>query len=141
MSPPPPRAEPDGAAWRLTGLKCSPAMPAPGRWPPPGRAGATGRRLGCYLVPSTLPDGTPNRCKSAAEDKIGTRGLATGETMLDGTGLECTAAAWAEGDAEALEYSRCTTLQRRRAAAPRIPRIPRLDQPSPGRGTCCAPRR
>jgi alkylation response protein AidB-like acyl-CoA dehydrogenase len=105
-------AEPDGAAWRLTGLKWFTSNAGAGlalatarpRGAPDGARG-----LGCYLVPSMLPDGTPNRLHvRRLKDKVGTRGLATGETVLDG--------AWAVEVAppphglkamlEALEYSR-----------------------------------
>lgn len=105
-------AEPDGAAWRLTGLKWFTSNAGAGvalatarpRGAPDGARG-----LGCYLVPSTLPGGTPNRLHvRRLKDKVGTRGLATGETVLDG--------AWAVEVAppphglkamlEALEYSR-----------------------------------
>ncbi|MGL4963048.1 MAG: acyl-CoA dehydrogenase family protein [Inquilinus sp.] len=105
-------AEPDGAAWRLTGLKWFTSNAGAGvalatarpRGAPDGARG-----LGCYLVPSLLPDGTPNRLHvRRLKDKVGTRGLATGETVLDG--------AWAVEVApppnglkamlEALEYSR-----------------------------------
>ena len=105
-------AEPDGAAWRLTGLKWFTSNAGAGvalatarpRGAPDGARG-----LGCYLVPSALPDGTPNRLHvRRLKDKVGTRGLATGETVLDG--------AWAVEVAppphglkamlEALEYSR-----------------------------------
>lgn len=105
-------AEPDGDAWRLTGLKWFTSNAGAGvalatarpRGAPDGARG-----LGCYLVPSLLPDGTPNHLQvRRLKDKIGTRGLATGETVLDG--------AWAMEVAppphglkamlEALEYSR-----------------------------------
>lgn len=45
-------------------------------------AGAAG--LGLYLVPSRLADGAPNRLRiRRLKDKLGTRGLATGEIELD----------------------------------------------------------
>ena len=45
-------------------------------------AGAAG--LGLYLVPSHLADGAPNRTRiRRLKDKLGTRGLATGEIELD----------------------------------------------------------
>jgi alkylation response protein AidB-like acyl-CoA dehydrogenase len=105
-------AEPDGAAWRLTGLKWFTSNAGAGvalATARPRGAPEGARGLGCYLVPSTLPDGTPNRLHiRRLKDKIGTRGLATGETMLDG--------AWAlevappphglKAMLEALEYSR-----------------------------------
>lgn len=105
-------AVPDGTAWRLTGLKwfasnagCGLAFAtARPRGAPPG-----GKGLGCYLVPAALPDGTPNALWiRRLKDKLGTRGLATGEVELRG--------AWAREVApppeglkammEALEYSR-----------------------------------
>ncbi len=46
---------------------------------PPGSAG-----LGLYLVPSRLADGAPNRIRiRRLKEKLGTRGLATGEIELD----------------------------------------------------------
>lgn len=46
---------------------------------PPGGAG-----LGLYLVPSRLADGTPNHIRiRRLKEKLGTRGLATGEIELD----------------------------------------------------------
>ncbi|MFQ5775629.1 MAG: acyl-CoA dehydrogenase family protein [Kiloniellaceae bacterium] len=105
-------ARPDGEAWRLTGLKwfasnagCALAF-ATAR---PKGAPAGGRGLGCYLVPDTRPDGTPNALwVRRLKDKLGTRALATGEVELDG--------AWAlevagppdglKAMMEALEYSR-----------------------------------
>jgi acyl-CoA dehydrogenase len=105
-------AEPDGSAWRLTGLKWFTSNAGAGvalATARPRGAPEGARGLGCYLVPSTLPDGTPNRLQvRRLKDKIGTRGLATGETVLDG--------AWAlevappphglKAMLEALEYSR-----------------------------------
>lgn len=47
---------------------------------PPGAAG-----LGCYLVPDTLADGSRNTWRvRRLKDKLGTRGLATGEIDLNG---------------------------------------------------------
>ena len=133
-------AEPDGAAWRLTGLKWFASNAGAGlalatarpRGAPDGARG-----LGCYLVPSALPDGTPNRLSvRRLKDKVGTRGLATGETVLDG--------AWAVEVAppphglkamlEALEYSRVHNAfgaagMHRRA----LLEVAGLDQPPPGR--------
>jgi len=102
----------DGKDWRLTGLKwfasnagCGLAFAtARPRGAPPG-----GKGLGCYLVPATLADGTPNALWiRRLKDKLGTRGLATAEVELRG--------AWAQQVAgpsqglkammEALEYSR-----------------------------------
>ncbi|MGP1395717.1 MAG: acyl-CoA dehydrogenase family protein [Inquilinaceae bacterium] len=105
-------ARADGAAWRLTGLKWFTSNAGAGlalATARPEGAPAGGKGLGCYLVPGALPDGTANRIYvRRLKDKIGTRGLATGEADLDG--------AWAlevagQGDGlktmlEALEYSR-----------------------------------
>ena len=50
---------------------------------PEGAAGGGGG-LGLYLVPARRPDGTPNRYRiRRLKDKLGTRGLATGEIELD----------------------------------------------------------
>jgi alkylation response protein AidB-like acyl-CoA dehydrogenase len=106
------RAVKDGDGWRLTGLKWFTSNAgsdlALGTARPEGApAGADG--LGCYLVPADLPDGSANRLwVRRLKEKVGTRGLATGELELDG--------AWALEVAppprglkvmmEALEYSR-----------------------------------
>ncbi|NBB82672.1 MAG: acyl-CoA dehydrogenase [Alphaproteobacteria bacterium] len=73
---------------RLTGLKWfasnagSDVALATAR-PPRAPKGAKG--LGCYLVPARLPDGTANAYDiRRLKDKIGTRGLPTGEIALDG---------------------------------------------------------
>lgn len=80
-------ARPDGAAWRLTGLKwfasnadCGLALvTARPQGAPEGGAG-----LGCYLLPDRLPDGAPNRYwVRRLKDKLGTRGLPTGEIDLE----------------------------------------------------------
>ncbi|MEK0082355.1 acyl-CoA dehydrogenase family protein [Benzoatithermus flavus] len=48
-------------------------------------AGSAG--IGLYLVPRRLPDGSLNRYRiRALKEKLGTRGLATGEIELDGAG-------------------------------------------------------
>jgi alkylation response protein AidB-like acyl-CoA dehydrogenase len=105
-------ARAEAEAWRLTGLKWftsnadSGLALATGR-PEGGPEGGAG--LGCYLLPDTLPDGAPNRYRvRRLKDKLGTRGLPTGEVDLEG--------AWAleiagPGDGlkvmmEALGYSR-----------------------------------
>ena len=50
---------------------------------PEGAAGG-GAGLGLYLVPARAPDGTPNRYRiRRLKDKLGTRGLATGEIELE----------------------------------------------------------
>ena len=106
------RAQADGAAWRLTGLKWFTSNAGSGlalATARPKGAPAGGKGLGCYLVPDTLPDGSPNALWiRRLKDKLGTRALATGEVELDG--------AWAQEVAppphglkammEALEYSR-----------------------------------
>ena len=106
------RAEPDGDGWRLTGLKWftsnagSELALATAR---PAGAPAGGKGLGCYIVPMTRPDGAVNSLwVRRLKDKLGTRGLATGEIELEGAwavevagppaGLKCMM--------EALEYSR-----------------------------------
>jgi acyl-CoA dehydrogenase len=80
-------AAPDGGFWLLSGLKwftsnagCDLAL-ATAR-PAGAPAGADG--LGCYLVPTRPPDAIPGRVTvRRLKEKIGTNGLATGETMLD----------------------------------------------------------
>ena len=106
------RAEPAGDGWRLTGLKWftsnagSELALATAR---PAGAPAGGKGLGCYIVPMTRADGGANTVwVRRLKDKLGTRGLATGEIELDGAsavevagppdGLKCMM--------EALEYSR-----------------------------------
>ncbi len=105
-------AHPDGDAWRLHGLKWFTSNAGSGIamatarpvGAPPGSKG-----LGCYLVPDRLPDGQANtHWIRRLKDKLGTRGLATGEIELNG--------AWAleiappphglKAMMEALEYSR-----------------------------------
>lgn len=119
------RATPDGAGWRLTGLKWFTSNAGAGlalATARPQGAAPGGEGLGCYLVPSVLADGSENRLwVRRLKDKVGTRGLATGEMELDG--------AWAlevappprglKAMMEALEYSRvhnavgAAALQRR----------------------------
>jgi alkylation response protein AidB-like acyl-CoA dehydrogenase len=82
-------ARPDGEAWRLTGLKWFTSNAGSGlalaTARPPG-APPGGKGLGCYLVPDLLADGTPNSLwVRRLKDKLGTRGLATGEIELKGT--------------------------------------------------------
>ena len=51
----------------------------------PEGAASGGAALGLYLVPARDPDGTPNRYRiRRLKDKLGTRGLATGELELEG---------------------------------------------------------
>jgi alkylation response protein AidB-like acyl-CoA dehydrogenase len=119
------RATADGDAWRLIGLKWFTSNAGAGlalatARPDGARAGAGG--LGCYLVPAELPDGVANRLwVRRLKEKVGTRGLPTGELELDG--------AWAlevappphglKAMMEALAYSRihnavgAAALQRR----------------------------
>ena len=105
-------AVPDGKAWRLTGLKwfasnagCGLAFAtARPRGAPPG-----GKGLGCYLVPASLPNGTANTLWiRRLKDKLGTRGLATGEVELHGAWARQVAAPphGLKAMMEALEYSR-----------------------------------
>jgi acyl-CoA dehydrogenase len=71
---------------------------------PPGSAG-----LGLYLVPSHLEDGRPNHCRiRKLKDKLGTKGLPTGEIDLMGAeAVEIAAPPWGlKLMMEALEYSR-----------------------------------
>ena len=50
----------------------------------PEGAAAGGAGLGLYLVPAVAPDGTPNRYRiRRLKEKLGTRGLATGEIELE----------------------------------------------------------
>jgi len=52
----------------------------------PEGAAEGGAGLGLYLVPATRPDGGPNPMRiRRLKDKLGTRGIATGEVELDGT--------------------------------------------------------
>lgn len=95
------RARPDPAepgAWRVWGEKwfCSVAdadvfaLTARPEGAPPGTRG-----LGCFLVPRTLPDGSPNGFRiSRLKDKLGTRALASGEITFEG------ALAWPVGPVE-----------------------------------------
>lgn len=90
-------AEPDGEGlWRLTGEKwfCSNAdadlaMVLARR--PDAASGIKGVSL--FLLPRTLPDGTPNSYRIVRlKDKLGTRSMASGEISLQG------ARAWLVGD-------------------------------------------
>ena len=105
-------ARPDGDHWRLDGLKWFTSNAGSGMalaTARPADAPDGGAGLGCYLVPDTLPDGARNAWRvRRLKDKLGTRGLPTGEIDLNG--------AWAEEVAapphglrtmmEALAYSR-----------------------------------
>ncbi len=102
----------DGEAWRLTGLKWFTSNAGSGlamatarpEGAPPGSKG-----LGCYLVPEVLPDGEPNGLwLRRLKDKLGTRGLATGEMELnDSLGWEIAGPPnGLKAMLEALEYSR-----------------------------------
>jgi len=85
---------PDGT-WSLSGEKwfcsnagCDAALVLARARGVPGTAG-----LGLFLLPRTLPDGRRNRWRIVRlKEKLGTRGLATGEVLLEG------ATAWAVGD-------------------------------------------
>jgi alkylation response protein AidB-like acyl-CoA dehydrogenase len=102
----------DGAHWGLTGLKWF-ASNAGSGWAlataRPRGAPAGGKGLGCYLVPARLADGVPNRLwVRRLKDKLGTRGLPTGEIELDGASA-IEVAGPPEGlkaMMDALEYSR-----------------------------------
>lgn len=81
-------AEPGPAGVRLTGLKWFASSPdcdlalvtARPRGAPDGAAG-----IGLYLMPRLAADGTMNRFRiRRLKDKLGTRGLGTGEVELDG---------------------------------------------------------
>ena len=105
-------ARPDGDAWRLDGLKWFTSNAGSGiavATARPSGAPTGSKGLGLYLVPDRLPDGSSNtHWIRRLKDKLGTRGLATGEIELNG--------AWAQEIApppyglkammEALEYSR-----------------------------------
>ena len=105
-------ARADGDAWRLDGLKWFTSNAGSGiavATARPSGAPAGSKGLGLYLVPDGLPDGGTNtHWIRRLKDKLGTRGLATGEIELNG--------AWAQEIAppphglkammEALEYSR-----------------------------------
>jgi len=78
----------DGAAWLLEGDKwfCSNADAELSLVlaRPEGAAPGT-RGLGLFLLPRTLPDGTPNRYRIVRlKEKLGTRSMASGEIRLDG---------------------------------------------------------
>jgi alkylation response protein AidB-like acyl-CoA dehydrogenase len=91
------RASPlEDGAWALTGDKWFCSNPdaelamvlARREGGPPGLAGVS-----LFLLPRTLPDGTPNRYRIVRlKDKLGTRSMASGEIRLD------SAVAWLVGD-------------------------------------------
>ena len=106
------RADATNEGFRLHGLKWFTSNAGAGlalatARPDPAVPG--GRGLGCYLVPSHLEDGTPNRHRiRRLKEKAGTRGLATAELDLEGT-LSLEVAAPPDGlkvMLAALEYSR-----------------------------------
>jgi alkylation response protein AidB-like acyl-CoA dehydrogenase len=78
----------DGSHWLLEGDKwfCSNAdaeLALVLARPVDGIAGTKG--LGLYLLPRTLPDGSPNHYRIVRlKDKLGTRSMASGEIRLDG---------------------------------------------------------
>jgi alkylation response protein AidB-like acyl-CoA dehydrogenase len=72
---------------RLTGVKWFTSNAGAGMALATARPGDVpgGRGLGCYLVPGTLPDGSPNHHRiRRLKEKAGTRGLATAELDLLG---------------------------------------------------------
>ncbi len=81
-------ARPSGGGFALTGLKWFVSnvdgdLALVTARPEGAPNGAKG--LGLYLVPKRLADGAPNRYRiRRLKDKLGTRGLATGEIELDG---------------------------------------------------------
>ncbi len=80
-------ARAEGGHWRLTGLKwfasnADSSLAMATARPQGGPEGGAG--LSCYLLPDKLPDGAPNRYwVRRLKDKIGTRGLPTGEIDLE----------------------------------------------------------
>jgi hypothetical protein len=82
-------ARAEGAAWCLSGLKWFTSNADSGlalATARPEGAPEGGAGLGCYLVPDVLPDGAPNGFWiRRLKDKLGTRGLATGEIELEDT--------------------------------------------------------
>ena len=90
------RAVPEGDRWRLTGEKwfCSnaDAVLAMVLARPDGAAPGT-KGLSLFLLPKTLEDGSQNAYRIVRlKDKLGTRGMASGEIKLEG------ALAWLIGD-------------------------------------------
>lgn len=90
------RAVREGERWRLTGEKwfCSNADAALAMVlaRPEGAAPGT-RGLSLFLLPRSLEDGSPNAYRIVRlKDKLGTRGMASGEIKLEG------ALAWLVGD-------------------------------------------
>ncbi len=81
-------AEQADGHWRLTGLKWFTSNAGAGlalATARPTGAPDGSKGLGCYLVPSELDDGQPNRIRNRRlKDKLGTRGLATAEAELEG---------------------------------------------------------
>ncbi|MEE8273503.1 MAG: acyl-CoA dehydrogenase family protein [Alphaproteobacteria bacterium] len=75
-----------GLKWFVSNVDCDLAV-ATGR---PEGAPEGSKGLGLYLVPRLLDDGTPNRLHvRRLKDKLGTRGLATGEVdLLDAHAVE-----------------------------------------------------
>lgn len=105
-------ARPDGDGWRLDGLKWFTSNAGSGMalaTARPDGAPDGGAGLGCYLVPDTAADGSRNAWRvRRLKDKLGTRGLATGEIDLNGCWAEEVAAPpnGLKTMMEALAYSR-----------------------------------
>jgi len=82
------RAVRDGGDWRLYGEKwfCSNADAGLAMvLARPDGAPAGTRGLALYLLPKTLPDGSPNAYRLVRlKDKLGTRDMASGEIVLEG---------------------------------------------------------
>jgi acyl-CoA dehydrogenase len=92
------KAVPEGDAWRLYGDKwfCSntdAGLALVLARPQDALGGTAG--LSLFLLPRTLPDGSPNRYRIVRlKEKLGTRGMPSGEIKLEG------ALAWLVGDAQ-----------------------------------------
>ncbi len=105
-------ARPDGDAWRLNGLKWFTSNAGSGiavATARPTGAPSGSKGLGLYLIPDRLPNGKSNaHWVRRLKDKLGTRGLATGEIELNGTwALEIAPPPHGlKAMMEALEYSR-----------------------------------
>ena len=102
----------DGSGWRLTGLKWFASNAGSGlalATARPEGAPEGGKGLGLYLVPSHFADGAPNGYRvRRLKEKLGTRGLATGEIdLIDAHAVEIAAPPQGlKTMMEALGYSR-----------------------------------